>query len=115
MSPKKLPPAAETIRCRIKDLIPDLSGEKTENSATVARKEEGGWSYEGDALTKQVALLSKELISSNLKVCLPAFLLTDAGCEIGLLNIGLGLGRDILSAPKACGNGKGRVFYSSLR
>lgn len=28
MSPKKLPPAAETFRGRIKDLIPELSGEK---------------------------------------------------------------------------------------
>ncbi|KAL1974711.1 hypothetical protein VTN31DRAFT_4915 [Thermomyces dupontii] len=35
MSPKKLPTAAETIRLSIKDMIPELSGKTTENSAKV--------------------------------------------------------------------------------
>lgn len=85
MSPKKLPTAAETIRLSIKDMIPELSGKTTENSAKVIQVSDETTTYGGKLLTNRVALFSKQLPISNFEVCFPALFLTDGGWRIGLL------------------------------
>ncbi|KAL1991426.1 hypothetical protein VTN49DRAFT_5418 [Thermomyces lanuginosus] len=66
MSPKELPTDAEKLRCEIKDMIPELSGRRTQDSATVIRNARGNLCYGGDSLGKKVKSLTLMLSISNL-------------------------------------------------
>ncbi|RAK96560.1 uncharacterized protein BO80DRAFT_366107 [Aspergillus ibericus CBS 121593] len=62
MNPQKLSPAAEAIRLRIKEMIPELSRQTVESHAKLLKAEKSGNNtYGGDLLAKQISLLSGEL------------------------------------------------------
>lgn len=92
MSPKELPTDAEKLRCEIKDMIPELSGRRTQDSATVIRNARGNLCYGGDSLGKKVKSLTLMLSISNFSVCFPVFFFFFLMDEVGLPNrIGVGL------------------------
>ena len=70
MNPQKLSPAAEAIRLRIKEMIPELSRQTVESHAKLLKAEKSGNNtYGGDLLAKQISLLSGELPIPDPEVC----------------------------------------------
>ncbi|KAI2707451.1 hypothetical protein CBS147333_9341 [Penicillium roqueforti] len=68
MNPSKrpLPPLAESIRIKIKSMIPDLSGEPAENHAELLKMEaNGNKTYGGTLLAEQISLMSGQLPISD--------------------------------------------------
>lgn len=73
MNAKELSESAKAIRCRIKELIPELSARTTEHQATIVESENGVTTYGGPLLAEQVISLIEELPISDIEV---RFLLT---------------------------------------
>lgn len=76
MNPQELSPAAEAIRLRIKEMIPELSHQTVENHAKLLKAEKNGNNtYVGDLLAEQISLLSTELPIPDPEVCVQIFFL----------------------------------------
>jgi hypothetical protein len=114
MNPSKrpLPPLAESIRIKIKSMIPDLSGEPAENHAELLKTEaNGNKTYGGTLLAEQISLMSGQLPIPDPEVCVSSTLVV---MEINV-RIELGLAFTLLrSSYNSRNRGKERISHSTF-